>query len=48
MAWSEAPVEVQIWAIEYRLDSRNDGDVIAEDREILDSIGLGLQHSQRG
>ena len=37
---------MQIRTVEDRLDGRNDGDVIAEHREILDSFARGLQDSK--
>src|SRR6266508_6342273 len=44
VTWANEAVQPQVRRIEDRLDGRDDGDVIAEDREVLESLGSGAEH----
>ena len=48
MAGPQESIELQLRAVEDRLDGRDDGDVIAEQREIVDALALGLENGERG
>ncbi len=48
VAGAEEAVERELRRVEDRLDRRDDGDVVAEHREVVDVLGLGAQHGERG
>jgi hypothetical protein len=48
MPGTDEGVEPHVGRIENRADGGNDGDVVAEDREVADAFGLGAHHRERG
>ena len=47
VARAEEAVQAQVGGVEDRLDRRDDRDVVAEDREVLDPLAGGPQHGHR-